>query len=98
MTDRYRIHPDVAWRQVDGIVFLLTSDSRYHQIADPVGVSAWQAIAAAPRGTGADRDDLTAKICTEFEVGRDVARGDLGEFLDKLVRAQAAERMGPRHE
>jgi hypothetical protein len=93
MTARYRIHPDVAWRLVDGAVFLLTPDSRYHQNDDPVGVAVWQLLAAAAPGAPPDLAALGAAVAERFEVDRDTAAADLAGFLDELVAAGAVERL-----
>lgn len=89
----FRIHPDVAWRLVDGVVFLLTPDSRYHQNDDPVGVAVWQALAAAPPGAPPDLAALTAHVTARFDVDPQTAAADLAAFLDDLVAAGAVERI-----
>lgn len=90
---RYRIHPDVAWRLVDGVVFVLTPDSRYHQNDDPVGVTLWQRLAAAPPDDPPDLDTLAAHVASQYDVDVATARSDLREFLDALVDAGAVERV-----
>jgi len=95
MAHRYRPHPDLAWRLVDGVVFLLTPDSRYHQIDDPVGVAVWQALSGAPADGAPDRDGLAARVAERFDVSRETAAADLAPFLDELERVGAVERVEP---
>ena len=92
MTERYRLHPDLAWRTVDDVVFLLTVDSRYHQIDDEVGVRVWRRLAAAPVDHPPALDELVADVVAAFEVEADLARNDLSGFLGGLVTAGALER------
>jgi hypothetical protein len=92
-SERYRIHPDVAWRLVDGVVFLLTPDSRYHQNDDPVGVTVWEALAAAPPATPPDLDTLAACVASSYDVDVASAAADLAEFLAELVAVGAVERV-----
>lgn len=94
-TPRYRIQADVAWRLVDGVVFLLTPDSRYHQNDDPVGVTVWQALAVASPDAPPDVDALAAHVAARFDVDRATAATDLSEFLAELVRVGAVERVDP---
>lgn len=92
MEARYRIHPGVAWRIVDDVVFLLTPDSRYRQIDDPVGILVWGDLAALPAGTSVSMEALVDRICSEFDVARTTAKADLEEFLGALATGGALER------
>lgn len=91
MADRYRTHPDVAWRLVDGVVFMLTPDSRYQQIDDEVGVMLWQTLASAV--DPADVESLATVVAAAFDVDGATACRDVAAFLADLARVGAVERV-----
>lgn len=87
----YRLHPDVAWRLVDGEVFLLTVDSRYHQIDDEVGVLVWTTLSAAPESAPPPLSELVARVVAGFAIDPATAEADLRAFLATLERVGAVE-------
>lgn len=84
MTDqqRYAIHPQVAFREVEGEVFIVTPDNRFHNLVDPVSVAVWRACDEE----ACDEDALVALVTTRFRVDADTARSDLRTFLEDAVQ------------
>lgn len=93
MGSGFRLHPEVAWRQVDGVVFLLTPDSRFHQSDDPVGRCVWDAIATAAPSSPPDEEALVRHLTSRFDVDAATAAEDLHEYLDQLLSVGAIERI-----
>jgi hypothetical protein len=77
---RYTVHKHVAWREIDGEVFLVTPDSRLHDIRPGSGHLIFQAIQA-----GGDEERAADLLVERFEVGREQARADVAAFVAKLV-------------
>ncbi|GMV43135.1 MAG: hypothetical protein AMXMBFR64_48510 [Myxococcales bacterium] len=78
----YAIHPQVAFREVEGEMFIVTPDNRFHNLVDPVSVSIWRACDGTPRTEA----DLTAMVVATFRVDEATARADLAAFLANAVK------------
>ena len=88
-SDQYRVAKHVAARRLDDttIVAELT-DGAYFEL-DPVGSLIWQELAS-----GANVDDLVARVTEVFEVDADTARSDLLAFLADLIERGLVEPAG----
>jgi len=80
---RFDLHPSAAWRQIDGHVFIITPDSRQHELDGPVERAVWALLAAGPKSLS----EITASIVAEFDVAAEQAEIDLGSFLIHLLDA-----------
>lgn len=78
---RYAVHPQVAFREVEGEMFIVTPDNRFHNLVDPVSVAIWRACDAAP----CTEDDLVDVVTSTFRVDEAAARADLDAFLADAV-------------
>lgn len=78
---RYAVHPQVAFREVEGEVFIVSPDNRFHNLVDPVSVAVWRACDEEPRG----EDALVALVTGRFRVDEATARADLRAFLDDAL-------------
>ena len=83
MTARYTPHPDAAWRNLDGRIFVISVDSRQHELEGDVERVVWSMCDEAPR----TRDELVDAIVARFDVLRASAEADLSAFLDQMVKA-----------
>src|SRR5438045_2839748 len=61
--DKFEIHPDVVWREIDGEVVLLNVVTGLYYGLDEVGSSVWRLLAGKPATLDVVRDGLL----TEFE-------------------------------
>ena len=74
------LHPQVAFRVIDGEgVVILSRDSQV-QVVNPVGARILE-LAQEPRDVAA----IVATIVSEFEVSGEVARADAGEFIEQMI-------------
>ena len=70
----------ISWRETDdGIVVLNLATSRYLTVND-TGKALWELLLR-----GATRAQLTARLVETFDIDGDVARIDVGDFLDQLA-------------
>ena len=83
---RYAPHPDAGWRIVDDHVFIITDDSRQHELDGAVELFVWRACAGRPMS----RAELAAAVADAFAVSMDQAETDLDRFLVELVSARVA--------
>ena len=87
-TGAYSIHPQAAFREIEGEVFIVTPDNHFHNLSDPVAAAIWRACDERPR----TMDELVVLITERFDVTEQTAREDLEAFLrdgmskDLLVR------------
>ena len=80
-------NPQVAWRELDGKIMLVTpADAMLHLLND-TGSFLWKQL-DAPRAA----NDLAAALCAEFEVDEDTARGDVREFIEEILGKNMLER------
>lgn len=80
---RYAIGPDVAYRVIDGHVFIITPDNRQHELAGGVELCVWRLCEAGPR----TEYELVRAIMADFEVDAADAQADLRGFLGEMVQA-----------
>ena len=80
---RYAPHPDAAARRIDDHVFIITPDSRQHELNGEVEALVWALCEGAPRSL----DELVAATVGQFDVDPATAKSDLGHFLTLLVQA-----------
>jgi hypothetical protein len=80
---RFELHPDAAWRNVEGHIFIITADSRQHELAGPVEHCVWSLCDAAPKTI----TEMLDVICEEFDVERKEASADLNSFLKASLSA-----------
>ncbi len=92
----YSIHPGVAWRLVDGVVFMLTAEGRYHQLDDAVSVAVWMRLAASPPSAPPNLLALVDAVSAQFDVGDADASADVSAFVGELENVGAVERVAPR--
>ena len=84
---RLRVHPQVAWRELDQHVFAVTPDNRQHELAGVVELCVWARLAQ----TSLSLSEVIDVVVTEFDVAHDVATSDLTEFLTECAEAQLVE-------
>ncbi len=80
-TPRYAPHPDAAWRNVEGHVFIITPDSRQHELDGDVELLVWTLCDSSPQ----TKKELLDAVVTEFDVDVETASKDLETFIDQLV-------------
>lgn len=80
---RYAISPSAAWRSVDGHLFVITADSRQHELVGEVESHLWTQVESRP----CTRAELLASLLETFAVGEQRAASDLDNFLAELVEA-----------
>jgi hypothetical protein len=69
----------VAWTDVDGEIVALDETSAQYLAANEAGGLLWRALAA-----GATRDELAAKLATEYGLTPERAAADTDAFLAAL--------------
>jgi acyl-CoA reductase-like NAD-dependent aldehyde dehydrogenase len=79
---RVRVRGDVAWREVDGEFYLLSADSAFHAVTDPVGAFVLERLTRAPLQ---DVDALVAAVRAGFEAGAADVAADVAAFLRDLL-------------
>jgi len=83
MKERYVCRPEVAYRAIDGHVFLITPDGRQHELHGDVENTVWQLCEIGESSF----EEIVTSITEQFDVsGRDAAE-DLTKFLDELISA-----------
>ena len=81
MDSTLRARPDILWREVDDEVVLLDPSRRRYYGIEGIGVHAWRLL---QRRITFLR--LLERLSEEFEVGEEMLRRDLHDFLSKLIR------------
>jgi hypothetical protein len=84
MTTQYEIDGSAAWRQVDDHVFVITTDSRQHELTGSVELFVWGQLACGPQ----DLESLVDGVCSTFIVDKKTANFDLVSFLTHLAAAR----------
>ncbi len=69
----------VAWTDVDGEIIALDETSAQYLSANAAGGLLWRALAA-----GATRDELAARLATEYGLTSERATADTEAFLEAL--------------
>lgn len=81
MSGRIQIRLGVLeWREVEGEVVALDLRSKTYLAVNRTGAALWPALVS-----GADREELLARLLETFSVSRDQAAADLDEFLAELA-------------
>lgn len=80
-------NPQVAWRELDGKVMLVTPADTVLHLLNDVGSFLWKQI-DAPRTAA----ELAAAVFAEFQVDQDTARRDVHEFLNEILDKHMLER------
>lgn len=76
---KVKIRKDLAWRRVDGELFVVDSaNSRLHELNGTAAV-VWESLAAGR--------DPAAALAAEYEVSAAAARADAEAFTDALLKA-----------
>jgi len=84
---RFVIARDVAWRVLDDQVFAVTLDGNMHHIDTVTGVFIWERL-----DDGVDTiPRLVEAVLDAFQIDRNTAEADLGEFLHELVGKKVLE-------
>lgn len=86
---RFAIPESAAWRNVDGHIFVITEDSRQHELVGEVETLVWSLVDEAPRS----QDELAAAVADAFDVSSARAASDLDLFLSAMVDAGVFHRI-----
>jgi hypothetical protein len=76
---RFRRHPDVAFRVIDGQAVIVVPATQSMHTLNEVGTFIWQEC------DGRTADEVVGLLVEEFEVDEATARGDLGAFVGELT-------------
>jgi len=82
----YKIRKDLAFRRVDGAVFIVDAARSELRELNGTASAAWEGLSAG-RGEAA----IAAGIAEEFEVDERTARADLRSFIKELDEAGLLE-------
>lgn len=76
-------NPQLAWREIDGeIVIISPEDSQVHELNETAALI-WK------RADGAQTvEEIAAGIAAEYDVTRDLAERDVGELISQLAEKQ----------
>ncbi len=75
----WKINKNIAFRVIDGEIFIVTSfDKTLHNL-NPLATFIFQQIEKKKT-----QSDIVSEICKEYEVEKDIVEKDLEEFLKKL--------------
>jgi hypothetical protein len=80
-------NPQVAWRELDGQVMLVTPADAVLHLLNDVGSFLWKQI-DAPRTAA----ELADAVFAEYQVDQETARRDVAEFLGEILGRQMLER------
>ncbi|MBI5498912.1 MAG: PqqD family protein [Deltaproteobacteria bacterium] len=75
---RFRRHPDVAFRVIDGQAVIVVPATQSMHTLNEVGTFVWE------RCEGRTVDEIVGLLVEEFEVDDATARGDLETFAREL--------------
>lgn len=84
---KFRPHPDVVWREVDGEVVLLHVLTGEYFGLDPVGSRVWQLL-VHDGDHGRGLTELIASVVAEFDVDEATALSDVGALVQQLATQQ----------
>lgn len=82
----YKIRKDLAFRRVDGVVFIVDAARSELRELNGTASAAWEGLAA-----GRSEDAIVAGLAAEFEVDERTARADLRDFIGELAAAGLLE-------
>lgn len=74
-----KINKNIAWRIIDGEIFIVTPSDRTLHSLNEVGTFIFKEIEKK-----IPIQDIVDKICKEYDIERNVAEKDLLEFVEKL--------------
>lgn len=77
---RYRAHPDLTSRVIDGEAVILQIATTTYYSLNPSGTLLWEALRE-----GATRDDLVGRLVDEYGIDRPTAERDVDALLADLV-------------
>jgi hypothetical protein len=80
---RYKPHPDAAYRVIDKHVFIITPDSRQHELDGEVELLVWRMC----EEKACTNDELLAAVLAKFEIDEGQANSELRFFLSEMVEA-----------
>lgn len=83
---KYRIKRGLAFRRVDGAVFIVDAARSELRELNGTASAVWEGLAA-----GRGEDAIIAGLVSEFEVGEREARADLRSFIVELGEAGLLE-------
>ena len=83
MTEHYACRPEIAYRAIDGHVFLITPDGRQHELHGDVENTVWRLCESGDSSF----EEIVTTITEQFDVSRANAVVDLTKFLDELISA-----------
>lgn len=78
---RYRIHPDLSFRIIDGEAVILQVATTTYYSLNPTGTVLWEALR-----DGATRDEMVGKILETYDVDRPTAEKDVDALLEDMTR------------
>lgn len=81
MTIRYRIHPDLSFRIIDGEAVILQVATTTYYSLNPTGTVLWELLR-----DGATRDEMVGRLLETFDVDRPTAERDVDALLEDLAR------------
>jgi hypothetical protein len=85
----YRLRADVVHRSLDVEHFMLSADSAFHVVSDPVGAFVLDLLRDHP---GRSLDEIVQSVRRDFEAGAgDDVETDVRTFLDSLVSRNILE-------
>ncbi len=76
-------HPTAAYRNIDGHIFVITPDSRQHELHGAVELFLWQLCEEKPQS----KNELITAVLDRFDVDESVASNDIEHFLSELTEA-----------
>jgi hypothetical protein len=85
MAGRFRRHPDVAFRVIDGQAVIVVPATQSMHTLNEVGTFIWQ------KCEGRTADEVVAAVVEEFEVDDATARADLDAFAKDLSAKKMLE-------
>ena len=80
---KYRPHPDAAYRVIDDHVFIITPDSRQHELDGEVELMVWHMC----EEKSCTEKELLNAIIRDFLIDRPKANSDLHGFLSEMILA-----------
>jgi hypothetical protein len=83
----YELNSDVAHREIEGQVLLLTPDDDVLYTLNGTGKLAWELLAS-----GASPREIAARIAATYAIDLETAERDVAAFLDELERRGVVSR------
>lgn len=86
---KYILKPGYVLREIAGehlAIPVTAENSTDIVVLNPVSAILWTELE-----TGKTLDELTDKICENFDINRDEAKADITEFIDSLVEKNVVE-------